>query len=53
MDILFDLSHLYHLPQYLPVHEALRKRGVEAQFIVRSQDEVAVRVLTEQRLPHR
>lgn len=30
--ILFDVQHLYYLPQFLPVYEALRARGAQARF---------------------
>lgn len=29
----FDTQHLYYLPQYLPVAEALREQGVSCEFI--------------------
>ncbi|NOX75889.1 MAG: CDP-glycerol--poly(glycerophosphate) glycerophosphotransferase [Gammaproteobacteria bacterium] len=32
--ILFDVHHLYYLPQFLPVYRVLQARGIECEFVV-------------------
>ncbi len=32
--ILFDVHHLYYLPQFLPVYRVLQTRGVDCEFVV-------------------
>lgn len=38
--VFFDVEQLYYLPQYLPVYEELRRRGVDCKFIVYRQDQI-------------
>lgn len=38
MRVLFDVQHLYYLPQYLPVYEELSKMGVQCEFILHQQN---------------
>ncbi len=52
MDIIFDLPHLYYLPQYLPVYEVLLRRGVRPQFVVSSHDDQIPQVLAGLALPY-
>ena len=33
MRIIFDVKHLYYLPQYLPVYQELTQRGINASFV--------------------
>lgn len=33
MHIIFDVLHLYYLPQYLPVYNELKKQGIESSFV--------------------
>ncbi|RDV23953.1 CDP-glycerol--poly(glycerophosphate) glycerophosphotransferase [Alteromonas aestuariivivens] len=38
--ILFDTQHLYYLPQYLPVAEALSRQGAKCQFVLYPEAEL-------------
>jgi len=33
MKVLFDLAHIYYLPQYLPIYKELTQRGIVCEFI--------------------
>lgn len=33
MKVIFDTKSLYYLPQYIPVHKELLKRGAETVFV--------------------
>lgn len=33
MHVIFDVQHLYYLPQFLPVHEELLRRGARTSFV--------------------
>ena len=39
MKIIFDVTHLYYLPQYLPVLTELTKRGFTCSFVFYRQDD--------------
>ena len=40
MNVFFDIQHLYYLPQYLPVKNALEKNGVNCHFLLYNQKEL-------------
>jgi len=40
MNVYFDIQHLYYLPQYLPVKNALAAQGVECHFVLYDQKEL-------------
>ena len=40
MNVFFDIQHLYYLPQYIPVKDALEKGGVNCHFILYNQKEL-------------
>ena len=40
MNVYFDVQHLYYLPQYIPVKNALEKAGVTCHFILYNQKEL-------------
>lgn len=42
MKILFDVKHLYYLPQYIPVYQELLKRSIDCEFIFYHQDDEAL-----------
>lgn len=49
-NVLFDVQHLYYLPMYLPVAEALVEQGVTCQFVLHNEpdfDEVKAAKLDE------
>jgi len=33
MKVIFDVKHLYYLPQYLPVYDELTRRGIVCEFV--------------------
>ena len=33
MKVIFDVKHLYYLPQYLPVYAQLQERGITCEFV--------------------
>ncbi len=39
MKVIFDVKHLYYLPQYLPVHQELIKRNIECSFLFYKQND--------------
>jgi hypothetical protein len=46
--IIFDVQHLYYLPQYFPVANALKESGVEVEFVLHPEpgyDEVKTQKL--------
>lgn len=52
MKIIFDVLHLYYLPQYLPVHKELVKRGIESKFVFYPSihDDVIREIISQQKL---
>jgi len=40
MNVYFDIQHLYYLPQYLPVKNALEAQGVDCHFVLYDQKEL-------------
>ncbi|MDN3651953.1 CDP-glycerol glycerophosphotransferase family protein [Thalassotalea ponticola] len=52
MKVFFDVLHLYYLPQYLPVHQELQKRGIDSQFVFYhgAFDHVLEHVINEEQL---
>ncbi|KGJ89293.1 CDP-glycerol glycerophosphotransferase family protein [Thalassotalea sp. ND16A] len=52
MHVIFDVLHLYYLPQYLPVHQQLIAQGVGSSFVFYHgiHDEVIEQIITEQQL---
>lgn len=55
MRVIFDVQHLYYLPQFLPVHEELQRHGVDTLFVFHEALEdasVMEAVLGSQVLPH-
>lgn len=55
MKILFDVLHLYYLPQYLPVVEHLREKDVECVYVFYKQadpelDKVCKKIVQEENL---
>lgn len=54
MHIAFDVGSFYYLPQYLPVYEELRARGVECSFVFYDDPvygELLRGIVTRERLP--
>ena len=47
MTILFDVLHLYYLPQYLPVYDKLKKAGCEVKFVFYRQVDTCLQLVTE------
>jgi hypothetical protein len=45
MKIIFDVQHLYYLPQYLPVLKELTKRGFKCSFVFYRQDDMAQSII--------
>ena len=46
MTVIFDIQHLYYLPQYLPVIEQLQSRGVKVKFVCyQIADETLARIV--------
>lgn len=55
MRIIFDVQHLYYLPQYLPVYDELRKADTECLFLFEHEAETdaqAREFLEQVPLPH-
>ncbi|OUS32026.1 CDP-glycerol--poly(glycerophosphate) glycerophosphotransferase [Thalassotalea sp. 42_200_T64] len=52
MHVIFDVLHLYYLPQYLPVHQQLLAQGFRSSFVFYHgiHDEVIEQIITEQQL---
>ncbi|NVK23382.1 MAG: CDP-glycerol glycerophosphotransferase family protein [Gammaproteobacteria bacterium] len=48
MNILFDVQHLYYLPQYLPVYSKLKESGVKCQFVFYKNEESELQHVCEQ-----
>lgn len=49
--VLFDVQHLYYIPQYLPVAHSLRESGVSCLFVLHNEpdfDDIKVATLTEE-----
>ncbi|NQZ87022.1 MAG: CDP-glycerol glycerophosphotransferase family protein [Colwellia sp.] len=40
MNVFFDIQHLYYLPQYIPVKDALEKNSVRCHFILYNQNQL-------------
>jgi len=38
MNVFFDIKHLYYLPQYLPVIEALKEKGIYCHCLIHHQE---------------
>jgi len=56
MKILFDVKHLYYLPQYIPVYQELLQRNIECEFIFYHQEDETLQqvckdVKTKENLP--
>jgi len=56
MKILFDVKHLYYLPQYIPVYQELLQRSIECEFIFYHQEDetlqqICKNVETKENLP--
>ncbi len=52
--ILFDVHHLYYLPQFLPVYRVLQVRGISCEFVVyrnRELQAVLDKAVTDEDLP--
>ncbi len=55
MKIVFDVAHLYYLPQYLSVYRILRERGVDCMFVIyrnEAMDDLIQREVHQLDLPH-
>ncbi|WOH39380.1 CDP-glycerol glycerophosphotransferase family protein [Thalassotalea fonticola] len=54
MKVIFDVLHLYYLPQYLPVHQELKKQGIITSFVFYHgiHDDVINSIISENELPH-
>jgi hypothetical protein len=53
--VIFDVQHLYYLPQYLPVACALRELGVKVDFVLHQEpgyDEVKTSTLSKKGFNH-
>ncbi|MEW6998880.1 CDP-glycerol glycerophosphotransferase family protein [Colwelliaceae bacterium BS250] len=52
MKIIFDVLHLYYLPQYLPVYEELRKQGAHCSFVFYPSihDDVIKKIIIDEQL---
>ncbi|MFQ5484977.1 MAG: CDP-glycerol glycerophosphotransferase family protein, partial [Desulfobacterales bacterium] len=54
MKVLFNVAHLYYLPQYLPVWNELKKRGVSSLFVFHKDPEmmsILHAVIKKEKLP--
>ncbi len=52
--ILFDVHHLYYLPQFLPVYRVLQARGVACEFVIYRNAELQAvldKVVADENLP--
>jgi len=52
--ILFDVHHLYYLPQFLPVYRVLQARGIDCKFVVYRNPELQIvldKAVTDENLP--
>ncbi|PAJ75698.1 CDP-glycerol--poly(glycerophosphate) glycerophosphotransferase [Pseudoalteromonas sp. NBT06-2] len=47
MKILFDVKHLYYLPQYMPVYQELLKKNVECRFIFYNQEDESLQYVCQ------
>lgn len=54
MKVIFDVLHLYYLPQYLPVHHQLTKQGETTEFVFYHgiHDQVIQEIIDEYQLSH-
>ncbi|WP_371376913.1 CDP-glycerol glycerophosphotransferase family protein [Thalassotalea aquiviva] len=55
MKVIFDVLHLYYLPQYLPVHHQLKQRGIDTSFVFYpSKDDAVIKqiIANEQLASH-
>lgn len=55
MQIIFDVQHLYYLPQFLPIHEELQRRGIDSMFVFHEaldDAELLQALLLRNPLPH-
>ena len=53
MNIFFDIKHLYYLPQYIPVIQALHKENIKCHCVIHHQeslDDIARQYLNENNL---
>ncbi|WP_346993253.1 CDP-glycerol glycerophosphotransferase family protein [Alteromonas gracilis] len=53
--VLFDVQHLYYLPQYLPVAKVLKSQDVEVRFILHKEagyDEIKAQKLDEEQFDY-
>lgn len=52
MHLIFDVLHLYYLPQYLPVYHQLIKQGVKAEFVFYhgAHDDLLTHIITSEDL---
>lgn len=41
MKVVFDVAHLYYLPQYLPIYKILKAKGVECVFVIYKDENLA------------
>ena len=48
MTVIFDIQHLYYLPQYLPVLAELKKNGVSCRFVFYRQTEHQLQQVCQQ-----
>ncbi len=47
MKVIFDVLHLYYLPQYLPVGDELQSRGIDVQYLFYKGNEAALNRVCE------
>ncbi len=52
MYVIFDVLHLYYLPQYLPVQKELKNRGIKTQFVFypSPHDDVIKNIIADEHL---
>ena len=54
MKVIFDVLHLYYLPQYLPVHYQLKAQGIDSSFVFYRgmHQDVIEKVIEHEKLVH-
>jgi len=55
MQVIFDVQHLYYLPQYLPVFETLKHRDIQCHFIfyrsdIKELNQVGEKIIAQNKL---
>ena len=41
MKLVFDVTHLYYLPQYIPIYKMLLKKNVDCHFMFYRNEQLA------------